>query len=385
LKVLFLLNRYYDDGPGILIHSLVKQLKNYSIVESHTAALTSTGPLEAAFQEIDVPTRVIGMRGAYDLKRFLSLVRLLRREKFDIIHTNLIRADIIGRLAGRCARVPIILTTEHGIHTWLVKGKMVEWIVRRLYRYTARFTDRIITVSDYVKERLILSGIPASKCQRIYNGVDINRYVPISSDEKKDFRKYLADFEFENLIGIVANMVELKGHIFFIQAIPLILQRHPDSLFVFVGRGPLQSSLEEDVKKLGLSQRVRFLGKLLAVTPKLIASLDVLVQPSLTESFGLVVAEAMATGVPVVASRVGGVPEIVEDGVTGFLVEPQNPGELAAQVNYLLTNKLEAREFGEAGRKRVVSNFSIEYTAEEYYQLYRRLFSQKVQQSGGAF
>jgi glycosyltransferase involved in cell wall biosynthesis len=378
LKILFLVNRYRDDGPGILIHSLIKQLKNYSDVESHTAALTSSGPLEGAFQEIDVPTRVIGMKGVYDLKSFFRFVRMLKREKFDIIHTNLIRADIIGRFAGRFAGVPVIVTTEHGIHTWLVRGKIVEGIVKRLYRYTAGFTDRIIAVSDYVKERLILAGVPASKCQRIYNGVDINRFVPISLEEKKEFRKYLADFAFENLIGVVSNMVELKGHIYFVQAIPLILQRHPDSLFVFVGEGPLQSSLEEDVRKMGVGQRVRFLGKLLAVTPKLMASLDVLVQPSLTESFGLVVAEGMATGVPIVASRVGGVPEIIEDGVTGFLVEPQNPGELAGKVNLLLANKPQAYAFGEAGRKRIVVNFSIEYTAEEYYQLYRRLCAPKT-------
>jgi glycosyltransferase involved in cell wall biosynthesis len=374
-------NRYFDDGPGILIHSLIKQLKNYSDIECETAALTSSGPFMQAFEELEVPTRVIGMKGAYDLKTFISFIKMLRKEKFDIIHTNLIRTDIIGRLAGRIAGVPIICTTEHGIHTWRVRGKTVERIIRRLYRYTGGFTDRIVAVSEYVKQQLIIEGIAPGKCQRIYNGVDINRFVPITEEEKKEFRKYLADFEYDNLVGVVGNMVQLKGHIYSIQAVPKIIEQHPSTLFVFVGAGPLQEELEKDVREKGLEKRVRFLGKLSAVTPKLIASLDVLVQPSLTESFGLVVAEAMATGIPVVASKVGGVPEIVEDGISGYLVESQNPVEIAEKVNNLLSNKEQGTAFGNAGRDLVVSNFSIEYTAEEYYQLYRRLYMKKVKRS----
>lgn len=377
VRILFLLNAYEDDGPGRLIHSVVGKLIHYEGVECWTAALRRSGPMKEKFDSLLVPTKVIKMRYIYQLNEFKSLVEFIKSNKFDIVHTNLVRADIIGRQAAKKAGVPVIVTTEHGIHTWQVRGKLVEYIVKYLYKRTAEFTDCIIAVSDYVKERLIEAGIPPEKIVRIYNGIDIQEFAPVSEEERREFRRYLSEDESYHIVGGVGNLVSLKGHSYFIRAIPQILEKHPKTLFVIVGEGPLHKHLVAEVNRLGLSGKVRFLGRLSTLTARVISSMDVLVQPSLTESFGLVVAEALGCGVPVVGTQVGGVPEIVVDGQHGFLVEPMNPDAIADKVIWLLDHKEEARAIAERGRQYVGEHFDIRKTVQEYYDLYTRLFQAK--------
>lgn len=377
MKILFLLNSYEDDGPGRLIYALIERLSKYEGVSCATAALKHSGPLQEKFEDLLIPTRIINMRHFYQRRKLNELVEFLKNGGFDIVNTNLIRTDIIGRFAARKAKVPVIITIEHGIHTWRVKGKLIESLVKRLYIHTARFTDRIIAVSDYVKQCLESAGIPQEKIVRIYNGVDLERFVPSTPEQKKEFIKYLSDREINHVIGGVGHLVTLKGHSYLIQAIPRIIEKHPNSLFVIVGEGPLHNHLVNEVKQLGLTDKVRFLGRLSTITPRVISSFDVLVQPSLTESFGLVVAEALACEVPVVATRVGGLPEIVEDGVNGFLVEPRNPAAIAEKVIWLLDHKEEAKRLGAKGREIVANKFNIENTVKEYYELYKQLLEQK--------
>lgn len=377
MKILFLLNAYEDDGPGRLNYAIIERLSKYEGVQCWTAALRRSGPLKEKFENLIIPTRVIGMRHTYQLSPYNELVDFIQAEKFDIVHTNLIRTDIIGRFAAKKANVPVIVTTEHGIHTWGVRGKLVAAIVKRLYLHTGKYTDCIIAVSDYVREVLLKEGVPPEKVIRIYNGVDLERFVPVSLEEKKEFFKYLSERVINHLIGGVGHLITLKGHSYFIQAIPKILQKHPNSLFVFVGEGPLQQQLIAEVSQLGLTEHVRFLGRLSAITPRVIAALDVLVQPSLTESFGLVVAEALACGVPVVATDVGGLPEIVQEGVNGFMVEPRNPDAIAEKVIWLLDHKEEARQMGERGREICRQKFDINSTVQQYYELYKSLLAGK--------
>ena len=378
VKILFLLNAYEDDGPGRLIYSVIAKLIKYEGVECWTAALRRSGPMKEKFDALLVPTKVIKMKSIYQLNEFKSLVEFIKSNGFDIVHTNLVRADIIGRYAAKKAGVPVIVTTEHGIHTWQVRGKIVEYFVKYLYNRTAEFTDSIIAVSDYVKERLIESGVPGDKIVRIYNGIDVKEFSPVSDEERYEFRRFLSQDESYHIVGGVGNLVSLKGHSYFIKAIPRILEKHPLTLFVIVGEGPLHNRLVAEVKRLGLSEKVRFLGRLSALTARVISSMDVLVQPSLTESFGLVVAEALGCGVPVVGTRVGGVPEIIVDGQHGFLVEPRNPDAIADKVIWLLDHKEEARTIAGRGRQYVEENFDITKTVQAYYDLYARLLQAKA-------
>lgn len=378
MKVLFLLNAYEEDGPGLLLFSIIQEMQRASILECYTVALSRGGPLQERFQTLGVPATVIGMRSIYDIAALCRLIRYLKRERFKLLHTNLIRADIIGRMAARLAGIPIIVTTEHGIHTWDVRGRTVKRLVRLLYRLTARFTDRIIAVSDFVDQDLRRNGIAGAKIKRIYNGIDADRYHPLPQEQRRELHPYLADWQVQSLVGIVGNMVALKGHAWCVQAIPAIIAQHPDTLFVFAGAGPLRQEIEQMVRSLGVEKHVRFTGHLSALLPRLIRSLDVLIQPSLVESFGLTVVEAQACGVPVVATRVGGLPEIVTDGETGFLVPPEDPAALAEKVNILLSDPTLAQTMGGKGREKVLAQFQIQQTASAYEEMYRQLAQEKA-------
>ncbi len=378
MKVLFLLNAYEEDGPGLLIFSIIQEMQRSGAVACSTVALSRGGPLQERFDALGVPTALVGMKSVCDIAAIGRFIRHLKQERCSVLHTNLIRADLIGRMAAKLAGVPIIVTTEHGIHTWDVKGRIVKWLVRFLYRLTTRFTDRIIAVSEFVAQDLRRNGISDVKITRIYNGINTDPYHPLPEEQRHELSPYLADWEVQHLVGVIGNMVALKGHAWCVQAIPAIVAQHPDTLFVFVGKGPLRQEIQQMVSSLGLEKHVRFTGHLSALLPRLMGSLDVLVQPSLVESFGLAVVEAQACGVPVVATRVGGLPEIVVDGETGFLVASEDSGALADKVNVLLSKPVLARSMGRKGREKVLAQFQIQQTASAYAEIYRKLAREKA-------
>jgi glycosyltransferase involved in cell wall biosynthesis len=378
VKALFLLNAYEEDGPGLLVFSIVQEMQRTGEIACSTMALSRGGPLQERFEAIGVPAAVVGMRSVYDIAAIGRFIRYLKHEHYSLLQTNLIRADLVGRVAAKCAGIPIIVTTEHGIHTWEVKGRIVRWLVRFLYLLTTRFTDRIVAVSEFVAKDLRTNGIAEVKITRIYNGIDTEQFRPLPDEQRRELCRYLSDRDVGHLVGIVGNMVALKGHAWCVEAIPAIVKEHPDTLFAFVGNGPLRQEIEELVRSLGMEHHVRFTGHVSALLPRLMGSFDVLVQPSLIESFGLVVVEAQACGVPVIATAVGGLPEIVSDGETGFLVPPEDPPALAEKVNLLLSEPALAQAMGKKGREKVLAQFLIQQTARAYAELYQQLASGKA-------
>lgn len=373
MKILFFLNAYEEDGPGLLISQVATIMCASEDADIWSAALSRSGPLEKRFREKGIPTKLIGMRGILDWSRYKKLKKFLQDENFDIIHTNILRADLIGRTAANAAGIPVIISTEHGIHAWEHKGGLIRKIVKQYYLHTLKFTSTIIAVSDFVKNSLISEGVPENKIVRIYNGVDTDYFVPISGSERDKLRSYITDEPVKAAIGLVGNLIEMKGLRYFIQALPAIFQKHPHTLVVVVGVGPLRKEMEKEISQQNLSHKVKFLGKLTQITRRIVAALDVLVQPSLTESFGLTAAEALSCGIPVVASSAGGLPELVEDGVCGYLVPPRDSDALAAKVISLLDDPDICSRFGKAGRERAIQLFRVSDTVDKYLELYSRL------------
>ncbi|MBN1901374.1 glycosyltransferase family 4 protein [Candidatus Sumerlaeota bacterium] len=376
MKVLFFLNAYEEDGPGILISRIASRMRSMEGISLHTAALSRGGSLEKRFHENGIPTKLIAMRGMLDFPRYNELKRFLREGAFDIIHTNILRADLIGRSAAHAAGIPFIISTEHGIHAWEHKGRLVRKLVKRYYLHTVKFTSSIIAVSDFVKKSLIAEGIPEEKVVRIYNGVDTDYFVPLKDDEKNALRRYITDEPVDSAIGLVGNLIEMKGLRYFIQALPQIFQNHPRTLVVVVGEGPLRNEMEREIALQNLSRKVKFVGKFTQITQRIVAAMDILIQPSLTESFGLTAAEALSCGVPVVASSVGGLPELIQDEVCGNLVPPKDSEILAAKVISLMDDPEKCRRFGKAGRERALKLFDLSDTVDKYLELYSR-FMQK--------
>ncbi len=376
MKILYLLNAYEEDGPGLLICQIASQLAPREGMEIYTAALSRGGALEARLKEKHLPIHVIGMKNACDRTGYKALKSYLKDMGFDIVHTNILRADLFGRIAAHSVGVPVIVSTEHGLHAWEHRGGLVRKIVKWLYVRTAAYNSAIIAVSDAVKESLVNEGIPPEKIHRIYNGVDVNAFAPLPDPEREKMRAYITDDRVCCTIGLVGHLVELKGLRYFIEALPSVFEKYPEALVVVVGEGPLRREMENEVAKEPFSGRVKFLGKLSQITGRIMAALDVLVQPSLTESFGLTVAEALSCEVPVVASNVGGLTELIEDGVCGYLVPPRDPKALADKITDLLDHPDKRRSMGRAGRERILNNFPLSRTVEKYVDLYTKLLSQ---------
>jgi len=225
-----------------------------------------------------------------------------------------------------------------------------------------------------VADDLESAGIRRDRIDLIPNGVDPEVFRPAAGGMKKEFRRLLGIEPAEGfLILLVGNLIPLKGHEYCLRALPAILETHADTRILLVGEGPLEETLFSLARELGVGDAVKRISPLSVLLPKVMAAADVLVHPSLTESFGLVVAEAQACGLPVVATRIGGPAEILSDGETGFLVPPRDWQAIARAVVDLFSNLEVLREMGAAGRQRVLHLYDIRRCAADYLDLFHRL------------
>jgi glycosyltransferase involved in cell wall biosynthesis len=226
-------------------------------------------------------------------------------------------------------------------------------------------TDLILANSEAVKQDVVRQErVAPSKVRVIYNGIESSRYA-VEADQALRSSLGIPD----RTVGVVARLVDYKGHRFFLEACPEIRRRHPAVTFLLIGDGPDRSELEDYVRTLGLERSVRFLGSRPDI-PELLSVLDVVVLPSLEEGFPNAVLEAMAAGRPVVATRVGGVPEAVVHEKTGLLVPPRDPSALADAVNCLLGDAGRRADMGRMGQKRVSEFFSLSRLVGEMEDLY---------------
>jgi len=292
--------------------------------------------------------------GKLDPLTLLRLAARLRRERVDVLHTHLSTASLLGGLAARLAGVPAVATV-HGLNT----------------RTSFLYASRIIAVSNAVRQHLVGQRIPESRIQVVYNGIELSRYL--HPPDPRRVRAELGVPPDDFLIGAAGRLGPEKGHSYLIEATALLVAREslPVRLLI-AGEGRNRSTLEETARRCGIADRVILPGFQRDVMPYQ-AALDVFCLPSLKEGLSLSALEAMALGKPVIASRVGGTPEVVVEGETGLLVEPANPEALAGALATLLRDPDRARRMGEAGRARVERLFDLERTVDQIEQLYRGL------------
>jgi glycosyltransferase involved in cell wall biosynthesis len=349
-------------GPGgaeMIVSRLAASL-NGSEFRS-IACLFRSGWLKERCESDGIDTHIIPIDGALDWN-WLSLARdLTRREKVALIHAHEFTANIYGTLLARIAGIPIVATI-HG------KNYYVDSLKRRIaYRVASRYA-RLITVSEdlrqYVVDRV---GVRAKRIGVIYNGIEVTEVLPI---EAQRCRRELGLQEDEAIVGLVGSLYPVKGHTYLLHAIPEILKACPRTKFLIVGRGDLDVALKDEVSRLGLEENVHFLG-LRNDVRSLLEIMDVFVLPSLSEGLSIALLEAMAAGKPVVASAVGGNPELVLEGETGFLVPPKDSHALAWNVVSLLKDSETRKRFGQTARKRVEHQFTLEKMVESYQGLYR--------------
>lgn len=306
----------------------------------------------------------LGMRGKIDATVILRLVRLLRRERVSVIYTFLIHAHLIGRLAGRLAGTPVVLSSQQTM-SW--ESRTVE----RLNRATARWCTAVVgvsrNVSRYLTDRV---GVPAAKVVTIYNCVDVSAFDGVR------LPKAAAGGPF---IGSIARLDPAKDHTSLLHAFAIVLQRYLGARLVLAGAGPERERLECLAASLGVGGAVEFLGHVDDVRP-IHRRLDVFVQSSHVEGMPIAVLEALAAALPVVATRVGGNEEAVLDGVGGLLVPPQNPEAIADAITRFIEHPEVARQMGAAGRRHVENVFGAAAMVEATDALIRQLLARCARQ-----
>ena len=253
-----------------------------------------------------------------DLTALFELICLLRQKKYDIVHTHNSKAGFIGRLAAKITGVPIIVHTIHGFAFHEFEKPPRQKLFIYLEKFVAQFTDKLITVSEPLKEWGLELGIGrVDKYITIYDGIEIDRFKLNFDVEKK--RQEFGIKPSDLVVGVVSKLWQGKGHITVLEAAQKIIAQIPNVKFMFVGEGYLREKLESLAHHLGLSDYVIFTGFRNDI-PELTSIFDVAVLASLFEGLGRVLLEAMVLGKPVIASRVGGIVDVIDDGKNGILV-----------------------------------------------------------------
>ncbi len=296
------------------------------------------------------------------------LYRSLAGAKIDLLHCHMPRASVPGTIVGRLARVPVIVNHEHG---WAFEGKPVRRFLDR--KVVARGGDVLIAVSERDRQKMIdVEHIPPARIAFLPNG--IGRPHPDGHDVRREFG-VASDTGF---VGAIGRLFPEKGHEDLIHAIALLKREHAGPIrCVIAGVGPERERLGALIGDLGVSEEVRLLGRRNDV-PDLIRALDVAVLSSRREGSPLAVMEYMAGAAPIVATAVGGVPELIEDGVHGLLVKPGAPAELAAAIGTLLKDRPLASRLGQAAHERQLAKFDIDIVVRQLEGIYTELYERSL-------
>jgi glycosyltransferase involved in cell wall biosynthesis len=324
-----------------------------------------SGSLKEDFQKINIVPVKIDWKSRVDPSLIWQMYKVIRRVKPHIVHTHLFKSDFHGRVAARLAGVPVVFSTLHSCNDWAINP-----FYGLGYGLTTIFADKIIAVADEVRDYAIkYSRISPERIVTIQNAVRIEKFEFMDRLGIK-IREEFGISSSTLLVGIVGRLEEPKDHENFLKAASKIYRKNKDVRFLVVGSGSLRERLESLTNDLGLSKAVIFTG-LRRDVPAVMSALDLFVLSSRYEGLPVVVLEAMAAKKPIVATRVSGVPGVVEDGNTGILVNPGDPGALAKACLYLLERPELRIQMGNAGYERVKRNYSMDAFIEKSIDLYR--------------
>lgn len=363
LRVLYLIDQAIDTGGaerfalGLATHLPADRFELW-VCSTRGAEPAASEQLRAA----GVHHLHLGRRGKVDVWRFGRLVALLRRHRFDIVHGHMFGSNLWGCLIGRACRVPIIIAHEQ---TWSYEGEPVRrWLDGHVI---GRLSTRFVAVSTRDAERMMsVEGVPAQKIVMIPNA-----YVPRPGSGDTDLRAELGLGPATPLIVVVAQLRPQKALEVLLEAFPRVREAVPETHLAIAGDGECRSALEAQARTLGQAERVHFLGRRSDVDAILRAG-DVAVMSSDFEGTPLVAYECIANRTPLVATAVGGLPDIIEDGRTGRLVPPRDPRALATAIVELLSDPAQRAEIVAAAAQRA-EEFTIATATSRFAALYERL------------
>ena len=326
-------------------------------------------PVADAIQASGVAVDLLPVPYMRDISAIPRLYRYLKEKQADLVHTQLELANIMGNAVAKLLKLPSVCT----IHTipsqeMKLKSKLhqeVELLSLRL------FCDHVISVSEGARQfHLSINKVSSEKVSTIYNGIDLVNFVKTDRQaERGHVRKELGIPETANILATVAVLRPLKGIQFMIRAMPAILAKYPNVYYLIVGSGTYEETLLKELDVVGVKEHVIFAG-MRSDIPRILAASDIFVLPTLTEALPTVLAEAMAAKLPIVASKVGGVPEMIRDGENGYLVAPEDSDGLAQACIRLLSDPQKSATMGTEGWEIVNKKFNIERQVGQLKKLY---------------
>ncbi len=327
--------------------------------------LVKGGKILDELRDNAIDVEILGMKSPHNPLFYIKLVRKLRNNGIHIAHTHGVTANGIGCMAAILAKTPVIITHIHTIH------------IKQSYKSTLKdrflniFTDKIIccskAVADFVIEK---ERVNSRKVIVIYNGVDIDKFKSKSDGIVEDKGVFT--------IGCIASLYPHKGHYSLLEAVKKVTQKTPQKVkLIIVGDGILRDDLENYAEKLGIKELVEFKG-IISDIASVMPMFNLIILPSSKrEGLGLSLIEAMASGLPVIGTNIGGISEVIDDGKSGLLIEPNDSESMAKAILLIINDKNKALAMGERGREIVKDKFSACFMVREIENLYIELFKQK--------
>lgn len=331
-------------------------------VSAEVVCLMHAGVLGESLAAQGIPVHVVGMHGS-KLRSLARLCTCLRARRPSILHCHNLYAHLYGALAGRICGVPHVVLTRHGtfVPQPRLSWSLNRWLLKRTH---------IVAVSEDIQRIMKPFSGRRGSLRHIANGISLEPFSRLPS--RREARRALGWPEDGSVLGTVARLSEGKGHDDLLYAFELIHKACPSARLVIVGDGPTRSLIEEQIADRGLTAAVAMLGERRDV-PAILAALDLFALASCDEGLPVTILEAMAAGLPVVSTNVGGIPQAVVESETGLLVPPRMPALLAEAAVAVLKDAALARRFGLAGRKRIEEEFDSRLMVSRYESLYQEL------------
>ena len=360
MKILLLTTHLNIGGIGRYVTNLAKELQR----RGHTVFIASGGGeleetlLQTGVKHIYADIKTKSELSPKIIKSFFALKPFLRKEKIDLIHAHTRVLQVLAALLSFYQKIPYV-TTCHG------------FFKRRLgRRIFGCWGERVVAISEAVKGQLIHDfNVDEERIVLIHTGIEVERFLQGVREDEIAKTKHAWNLNKAPVIGTIGRLSSVKGQDVLLSAAKLLVRDFSDINVLLVGNGPDEERLKKLSSTLGLDKNVIFAGSV-DDTTKALSVMDVFVLPSIKEGLGLSLVEAMASGKPCIASRVGGIESLIEDGITGMLVEPGNPDELARAIRYMLNNKDKAETFKDKAREKVINDFNIDRMAAQIEKMY---------------
>lgn len=371
MKILQLISSAGFFGAESVVLELSKELNSQNIENIIGVFENFQNPHAEIAQyakENNLKATVFECNGKVDLKTLYDIKRFIKKNEIDIIHTHGYKSNIYGILIAKILKKPIISTC----HNW-ISDDLKTKTYYRIDKFMLPKFNEIIAVSDEIENELLRNKVQKNKITLIFNGINISKFSNNNRDVKSEFNISNGT----KIIGTIARFTPEKGLFNFLQAAKEISNSFPDVIFMFVGDGPLREDLAKKTVELGIREKVIFTG-IRNDMPEVYNTIDIFVLPSLKEGLPMVLLEAMAAKKPVIATKVGAIPKVIEDKKEGILTSPDSVEELKDAITYLLKNKEFSEKLSKNAYDKVSREFSSKIMCERYLEIYKEVIQNKI-------